>query len=285
MQLLKQEPERYLLEECYNDIVELESFAKKLEIKTLLGNKNDLSSCFLEIHSGAGGTESNDWAEMLLNMYIRWAKVQGFESTLVELSEGDEIGIKSATLKICGEYAYGMLKVEQGVHRLVRLSPFDSNNKRHTSFAAVSVHAEVETSAVEIKESDLKIDTFRASGAGGQHVNKTDSAVRIKHLPTGIVVQSQADRSQIKNRSSALKLLQAKLNHLQETKAGEAKQQLYQDQSEIGWGYRARSYVLHPYRLVKDARTHLEHTNPDEVLQGNIQPFIKAMLVKEACEE
>lgn len=219
---------------------------------------------------------------MLLSMYIKWAEKQNFKVEIINTSYGDEVGIKSATLKISGDYAYGMLKTEVGVHRLVRISPFDTNKKRHTSFAAVSVYREITDSAsIAILDKDLKIETFRASGAGGQHVNKTDSAVRITHLPTSIVVQSQSDRSQIKNRSLALKLLNSKLSKLKSEQVAANKKEDYSNKVDIGWGYRARSYVLHPYRLVKDLRTNLEHNNPDEVLTGDLNNFIKAVLIND----
>lgn len=278
--MAKEENNTELIEECYLELLNIQKNIKDLETLTMLSKEGDIDNAFLEVHSGAGGTESNDWASMLLSMYIKWAEKENFKIEIINTSYGDEVGIKSATLKISGDYAYGLLKTEIGVHRLVRISPFDANKKRHTSFAAISVYREItDNSATVILDKDLKIETFRASGAGGQHVNKTDSAVRITHLPTGIVVQSQSDRSQIKNRSLALKLLNSKLNKLKSEQQAANKKEDYSNKVDIGWGYRARSYVLHPYRLVKDLRTNLEHTNPDEVLNGELNSFIKAVLI------
>ena len=282
--LAKEENNSELIQECFNELTKIQKTAKELETISLLFKEYDIDNCFLEVHAGAGGTESNDWADMLLTMYIKWAEKHKFTIELVDNSPGEEVGIKSAVIKISGEYAYGLLKTEIGVHRLVRISPFDSNKKRHTSFAAISVYREIGESNISILDKDLKIGTFRASGAGGQHVNKTDSAVRITHLPSGIVVQSQSDRSQIKNRALALKLLQAKLSKLQEEEQAANKKEEYATKSDIGWGYRVRSYVLHPYRLVKDLRSNIEHTNPDEVLNGDLDNFIKAVLIKESMQ-
>ncbi|MGV3278488.1 peptide chain release factor 2 [Rickettsiales bacterium LUAb2] len=278
--LAKLENEQDLLVECYKQIFNLSQLYKQSETILLLNQDNDNSSCFLEIHAGAGGTEAHDWASMLLDMYIRWSERHNFKVEEVDVSFGEEVGIKSVVIKINGEYAYGLLKTEIGVHRLVRISPFDSNKKRHTSFAAVAVYPEIDNDLdIDIQEKDLKIDTYRAGGAGGQHVNKTDSAVRITHLPTGIIVQSQNDRSQHRNKATALKLLQAKLFELEMAKNNKNKQDNYEQQSSIGWGYKIRSYVLQPYQLVKDLRTGVEKTNPKEVFAGDLDDFIKAVLI------
>ncbi len=250
-----------------------------LEIKLMLSGPYDQGNAILTIHPGAGGTESADWAEMLLRMYSRFAEKQGFKVNLVDLQPGEEAGIKSATITISGSYVYGYLRGEGGVHRLVRISPFDSNKRRHTSFASVFVFPELDDDVeVEINEADLKTDTYRASGAGGQHVNKTDSAVRITHLPTGIVVQCQNDRSQHKNRATAMKVLKAKLFEHEERKKKEEMNSISGDKKEIGWGSQIRSYVLHPYRMVKDIRTGSETSNTEAVLDGDIMPFIEAFL-------
>ncbi|MDI6783193.1 MAG: peptide chain release factor 2 [bacterium] len=250
-----------------------------LEFQSILYDEFDKHNCFLYLHPGAGGTESCDWANMLLRMYLRWAEQQGFTTELMEVQSGDEAGIKSATVLINGEYAYGYLKAEVGVHRLVRISPFDANKRRHTSFASVYVYPEVdETIDVEIKDADLRIDTFRSSGAGGQHVNVTDSAVRITHLPTGIVASCQNERSQHKNRAVAMKILRSRLyEHEREKKEQEA-EKLEQQKKDIAWGSQIRSYTFQPYCLVKDHRTGLEIGNVQAVMDGEITPFIEEYL-------
>ena len=235
----------------------------------------DSKNCYLEIHAGAGGTESQDWAQMLLRMYLRWAEKKNFKATLIHESFGEEAGIKSSTLLIEGSYAFGYLKKESGIHRLVRISPFDSNSRRHTSFSSVWISPYVdENIEVNINDKDLRIDTFRASGAGGQHVNTTDSAIRITHEPTGIVVQCQNERSQHKNKATAMSLLKSKLYEIEREKMDEDKKTKAGEKSEIGWGNQIRSYVLHPYRMVKDLRSNYEDTDPDSVLDGNIDKLI-----------
>jgi len=257
----------------------LEKEIAELEFRNMLSGRDDAKSALLTIHPGAGGTESADWAQMLLRMYMRWIERKGFRKELMDLQPGDEAGIKSATVEVTGKYAYGYLKAEAGVHRLVRLSPFDSQNRRHTSFASVFVYPEIEDAVeVEINESDLRVDTYRASGAGGQHVNKTDSAVRITHLPTGIVVQCQNERSQHKNRSSAMKILRARLYQFQEDEKKKALEAVENTKKRIEWGNQIRSYVLHPYNMVKDHRTGEETSNVDTVMDGDIDAFIYAYL-------
>lgn len=250
-----------------------------LEFKSILNAPMDNHNCFLYLHPGAGGTESCDWANMLLRMYLRWAEQQGFTMELMEIQPGDEAGIKSATVLIKGEYAFGFLKAEVGIHRLVRISPFDANKRRHTSFASVYVYPEVdETIVVDINEADLRIDTFRSSGAGGQHVNVTDSAVRITHIPTGIVVSCQNERSQHKNRAMAMKILRSRLyEYYRELKEQEAAK-LEQQKKDIAWGNQIRSYTFQPYSLVKDHRTGLEIGNVQAVIDGDITPFIESYL-------
>ncbi len=253
--------------------------AGRREIESLLSGEADGNDCFLEIHAGAGGTESQDWAEMLLRMYVRWAEGRGYAVEWIAESPGEEAGLKSAAIKVSGANAYGWLKTEGGVHRLVRISPFDAGARRHTSFASAWIYPVIDDAiAVEFSEKDLRIDTYRASGAGGQHVNRTDSAVRITHLPTGIVVQCQAERSQHRNKAAALSMLRARLYEraLQE-RENEARR-LADQKSDIGWGHQIRSYVLQPYRLVKDLRTNVESTNPDAVLDGGIDGFLAASL-------
>ena len=253
--------------------------ARRREIDSLLSGEADGNDCFLEVHAGAGGTESQDWAEMLLRMYVRWAERRGYAVEWIAESPGEEAGIKSAAIKVSGANAYGWLKTEGGVHRLVRISPFDAGARRHTSFASAWIYPVVDDAiAVEFAEKDLRIDTYRASGAGGQHVNRTDSAVRITHLLTGIVVQCQAERSQHRNKAAALSMLRARLYEraLQEREA--ETRRLADQKSDIGWGHQIRSYVLQPYRLVKDLRTNVESSNPDAVLDGGIDGFLAASL-------
>ena len=246
----------------------------------LLSDDADHYNAFIEIHAGAGGTESQDWAEMLQRMYLRWAESQeNCKVTLYQETKGDEAGIKSCILKISKEYSYGWLKKESGIHRLVRISPFDSNKRRHTSFASVWVYPEVdEKIEIDVIDTDLRIDTFRASGAGGQHVNKTDSAVRITHLPTNIVVQCQSDRSQHKNRSNAINMLKSRLFELELQKRKEKENNTNKQKKEIGWGNQIRSYILHPYKLIKDLRSDYETSNVNEVLDGKIDKFLENSL-------
>jgi len=253
---------------------------ERQELQVMLGGEYDRLGAIVSIHPGAGGTEAQDWAEMLLRLYLRWAERRGFKTDLADLQPGDGGGIKSATFTVEGEYAYGYLKAEAGIHRLVRISPFDANARRHTSFASVFVFPEIDDKVeVIINPADLKIDTYRASGAGGQHVNKTDSAVRFTHLPTGIVVTCQNERSQHKNRAMAMKILRARLFELEQRKRREELEKFSKDKKEIAWGSQIRSYVLHPYQLVKDHRTGVEIGNTAAVLDGDIDPFIEAYLM------
>lgn len=264
--------------EAEAELADLLAALEKLEFRRMFSRDNDDSDCYVDIQSGSGGTEAQDWANMLLRMYLRWAEAHGFTSEITELSEGEVAGIKSATIRVAGEYAYGWLRTETGVHRLVRKSPFDSGNRRHTSFASVFVYPEVDDDIeIEINPADLRIDTYRASGAGGQHVNRTDSAVRITHEPSGIVVQCQSDRSQHKNRDSAMKQLKAKLYEMELQKQNEDKQALEDTKSDIGWGSQIRSYVLDDARI-KDLRTGVENRNTQVVLDGALDPFIEASL-------
>ncbi len=260
------------------DIEQFEKTVADLEFRRMFSGEMDANNAFLEIQAGSGGTEAQDWAEMLLRMYLRWAERRGFKTEIIELSPGEVAGIKSATIKVEGPYAYGWLRTETGVHRLVRKSPYDSGNRRHTSFAAVFVSPEVEDDVdIEINPADLRIDVYRASGAGGQHVNRTESAVRITHLPTGIVVQCQNDRSQHKNKATAMKQLKAKLYELEMQKKRAEQQKLEESKSDIGWGSQIRSYVLDQSRI-KDLRTGVETGNTQAVLDGDIDPFIEASL-------
>ena len=265
-------------DEAEQELKELLTQLEALEFRRMFSRDNDSSDCYVDIQSGSGGTEAQDWANMLLRMYLRWAEAHEFKTEITELSEGEVAGIKSATVRIAGEYAYGWLRTETGVHRLVRKSPFDSGNRRHTSFASVFIYPEVDDDIeIEINPSDLRIDTYRASGAGGQHVNRTDSAVRITHEPTGIVVQCQSDRSQHKNKDSAMKQLKAKLYELEIQKQNEDKQALEDSKADIGWGSQIRSYVLDDARI-KDLRTGIENRNTQAVLDGALDPFIEASL-------
>jgi peptide chain release factor 2 len=255
--------------------------AEKRQVEALLSGEADGNDTYLEVHAGAGGTESQDWAQMLLRMYMRWAEDKGYKVALVEQSAGEEAGIKSATLEIKGENAYGWLKTESGVHRLVRISPYDSAARRHTSFASVWVFPVVDDNIdIEIKESDCRIDTYRSSGAGGQHVNTTDSAVRITHIPTNIVVASQQERSQIKNRAIAWGMLKARLYELELKKREDKASAEAASKTDIGWGHQIRSYVLQPYQLVKDLRTGVQTSDPSRVLDGDIDPFVEAALAQ-----
>lgn len=276
-----EEGDEEVVKEAEAALAALARTAQKREVEALLSGEADGNDAFLEVHAGAGGTESQDWAQMLIRMYMRWAEDRRFKTELIEESPGEEAGIKSATVLIKGQNAYGWLKTESGVHRLVRISPFDSNARRHTSFASVWVYPSVDDAInVEVNESDCRIDTYRASGAGGQHVNTTDSAVRITHIPTGIVVQCQNERSQHKNRATAWAMLKARLYELELKKREEAAQARAAGKTEIGWGHQIRSYVLQPYQLVKDLRTGIENTNPSAVLDGDIDQFVEAALAQ-----
>ena len=275
------ENNKTILKETENDIVTLYKNIKKDEVKCFLSNEADSLDTYLEIHAGAGGTESQDWAEMIRRMYMKWSLSKNYKFQLISEHKGDEAGIKSSTVKIEGNYVYGFLKSESGIHRLVRISPFDSGARRHTSFASVWVYPVIDdTIKVEIIEKDLRIDTYRSSGAGGQHVNTTDSAVRITHIPSKIVVQCQSDRSQHKNKETCMNMLKARL-YEHELKKKEQKLKSNEDiKSDIGWGHQIRSYVLHPYRMVKDNRTNLESSSPDRVLDGEIDEFLESSLYK-----
>jgi peptide chain release factor 2 len=261
----------------------LSSFEKDLsdaELQALFTEADDVRNAIFTIHPGAGGTESQDWAQMLLRMYLRYAERKGFKTKILDMLAGEEAGLKSATVRFEGSYAYGNLTQESGVHRLVRLSPFDANKRRHTSFAAVFIYPEIEDDIeIDINPEDLRIDTFRASGRGGQHVNVTDSAIRITHLPTGIVAQCQNERSQHKNKATAMKVLKARLYEMEKKKKLEKIEKLEDAKSDIGWGNQIRSYVLHPYRMIKDLRTKIETSNVERVLDGDIDEFIKASLL------
>ena len=281
IELAKSENDNDLIKELNNSLDNLIIKSSKYKIETMFSNQNDFSNCFLEIHAGAGGTEAQDWALMLQRMYFRWAEKKGFKVKIIEESPGDEAGIKSSTLMFIGDYANGWTRTETGVHRLVRISPFDSSSRRHTSFASVWVYPETsEEIDITIDDKDLKIDTYRASGAGGQHVNKTDSAIRITHLPTKIIVQCQSDRSQHRNKAQALSMLKAKLYELELKKREEENELLSSSKNEIGWGSQIRSYVLHPYNLVKDLRTNIETGNTVAVLDGELDQFINEALAK-----
>jgi peptide chain release factor 2 len=279
--LAVEENNKLIINESLKNLEQLRLKAKKNEIKCFLSNESDSLDCYIEIHAGAGGTESQDWAEMLRRMYMKWSLNREFKSQIINEHKGDEAGIKSSTIKIEGEYVFGWLKSESGIHRLVRISPFDSGARRHTSFASVWTYPVVDENIdIEIIEKDLRIDTYRSSGAGGQHVNTTDSAVRITHLPTKIVVQCQNERSQHKNKDTCMNMLRARLYNYQLKKIEDKTKNEENAKSEIGWGHQIRSYVLHPYRLVKDNRTNYESTNPDKVLEGAIDEFLESSLYK-----
>ena len=265
--------------DIFENIKELKKKVKKNEIRCFLSNEADSFDCYIEIHAGAGGTESQDWADMLRKMYMKWSDRKNYKCNLISEHKGDEAGIKSSTVKIQGEYVYGWLKKESGIHRLVRISPFDSGARRHTSFASVWVYPVVdETLKIEILDKDLRIDTYRSSGAGGQHVNTTDSAVRITHLPSKIVVQCQNERSQHKNKETCMNMLKARLYDFEMKKKDELNQNKEESKAEIGWGHQIRSYVLQPYRLIKDNRTNYESTNPEKVLDGDLDEFLEESL-------
>jgi peptide chain release factor 2 len=270
-----------VLKDCLDKLDQVYNLIKKNEINCFLSGENDGLDIYLEIHAGAGGTESQDWAEMLRRMYLKWFDKKSFSYEIISEHKGEEAGIKSSTLKIKGEYLYGLMKNESGVHRLVRISPFDSGARRHTSFASIWVYPAIDDDVdINIDEKDLRIDTYRSSGAGGQHVNTTDSAVRITHLPTKIVVQCQNERSQHKNKETCFKMLKARLYEYEIQKKEEKNQKNIDSKTDIGWGHQIRSYVLQPYRLVKDLRNKEENTNPDDVLNGNIDQFIEGSLFK-----
>ncbi|EMG38621.1 bacterial peptide chain release factor 2 (bRF-2) [Desulfocurvibacter africanus PCS] len=259
----------------------LQERLKDVELREMLAGPEDQNSAIMEIHSGAGGTEAQDWAEMLLRMYRRWSERQGYKVSILDFLEGEEAGFKSVTVQVEGLYAYGMLKGESGIHRLIRISPFDTSGRRHTSFASVAVYPDVGTDIdIDVREEDLRIDVFRASGAGGQHVNKTESAVRITHLPTGVVAQCQNEKSQLRNKETALKILKARLYELELKKIAAARQAEYESKDTIAWGSQIRTYTLQPYRLVKDHRTGMEIGDVEAVLNGEIDPLIRNFLLE-----
>jgi peptide chain release factor 2 len=278
-QLAEEEKNESVQSEIFQNIKDLGKEAKKNEVKCFLSNEADTLDCYIEIHAGAGGTESQDWADMLRRMYLKWSDGKNFKSSLISEHKGEEAGIKSSTIKIEGDYVFGWLKKESGIHRLVRISPFDSGARRHTSFASIWVYPVVDENInIEILDKDLRIDTYRSSGAGGQHVNTTDSAVRITHIPSKIVVQCQNERSQHKNKETCMNMLRARLYDYEIKKKEQENQNTEASKSEIGWGHQIRSYVLQPYRLVKDNRTNHESTSPDKVLDGDIDEFLEQSL-------
>ncbi len=281
LDLAEEENDAEALEETETRLREVTDSLAEMELRRLLGGADDRRDAIVTLHPGAGGTESQDWAEMLLRMYLRWGDRRGYKTEIMEYQPGEEAGVKRVTFTIAGDHAYGYLKCEAGIHRLVRISPFDANSRRHTSFASVFVYPEIDdTIDVEVNESDLRIDTYRASGAGGQHVNKTDSAVRITHLPTNIVVACQNERSQHKNKAMAMRILRSRLYELEVEKQREMMDSYQKTKKDIAWGSQIRSYVLHPYRMVKDHRTNLEIGNADAVLDGDIDQFIQSCLME-----
>ncbi len=278
-ELSEAEGDKQFLNEVESELTSLKKEIEAVEFQSQLSDPDDRLNAILTIHPGAGGTESQDWAQMLMRMYLRWIERQGYASEILDLQSGDEAGIKSVTIEVTGEYAYGYLKSEIGVHRLVRISPFDANSRRHTSFASVFVYPEVQNNVeINVNQSDLRVDTYRASGAGGQHVNKTSSAVRITHIPTGIVVQCQSERSQHMNRENAMKILLSRLYQKQREEEEKKLAELEKTKKEIAWGSQIRSYVFHPYNMVKDHRTKEETSNIQDVMDGNLDPFIEAYL-------
>lgn len=280
LDMAMEENDRDTENEVAQTIEDIKGNIENAEVECMFSGEHDTNNAILSINAGAGGTEAQDWVDMLLRMYLRWAEDKGFKSSILDILPGDEAGTKGVTILLKGRYAYGFLRSEVGVHRLVRISPFDTSGRRHTSFASVMVMPELDDSVnITIEEKDLRIDTYRASGAGGQHVNKTDSAIRITHLPTNIVVQCQNERSQHRNKDMAMKMLMAQLYELEQQKKAEQQQGLHGDKKDIAWGSQIRSYVLQPYRLIKDHRTDHESGNVDAVLDGNLDPFIKAYLL------
>ncbi len=271
-----------LSSEIMTEVKEIEKRIRDLEFKLLLGGEDDIKNCIMTIHPGAGGTEACDWAEMLMRMYLRYLQIKKFTYRILDLLPGDVAGVKDVTLEVTGKYAYGLLKAETGIHRLVRISPFDANQKRHTSFASVFVYPEVEEVSFEIKEEDLKIDTFRAGGHGGQNVNKVSSAVRITHIPTGIVVQCQNERSQFQNKMNAMKVLRSRLYDYYKRKEEEKLNELESKKTDIAWGHQIRSYIFHPYKLVKDHRTDYETTQVEKVMDGELDDFIYSYLLMDS---
>ncbi len=286
IEMAEAENDEAMVSEASSALTSLKDLAQKLQLESLLSGEADGNSAFLEVHAGSGGTEAQDWARMLLRMYTRWAEQHGYNVTMLEYSDGEEAGLKSATVRIDGDKAYGWLKSESGVHRLVRISPFDSNARRHTSFSSVGVSPVVDdTINIEILDKDLKVDTYRSSGAGGQHVNKTESAIRITHIPTGIIVACQNGRSQHQNRAMAMDMLKARM-YEQELQRREADTKAaHGAKSDIGWGHQIRSYVLQPYQMVKDVRTGCENTNAQGVLDGDLDRFLEASLAHDVMKD
>ncbi len=283
LELAEAEEDEEVVKETEAAIAKLRKFADKKRIESLLNGEADGNDAYLQVNAGAGGTEAQDWGEMLLRMYVRWAEQRGYNVEVLERSDGDEAGIKSCTIKLSGHQAYGWIKTETGVHRLVRISPYDSNARRHTSFASVSVSPVIDDDIkIEVEEKDLRIDTYRSSGKGGQHVNTTDSAVRITHIPTGIVAASQSGRSQHQNKAEAMQMLKGKLYEAELQRREEAQAKEHGEKSDIGWGHQIRSYVLHPYQMVKDLRTSVETTNSQGVLDGDLDEFLEAALAARA---
>jgi peptide chain release factor 2 len=280
LELAQEEADEAALVEVDDELKAQEKGLRRLELEMMLGGEDDNKNAIVTIHAGAGGTEAQDWTEILLRMYLRFAERRGFKTEMYDMLPGDEAGVKSATFAANGPYAYGYLKAESGIHRLVRISPFDASGRRHTSFAAVFVYPEADDNIeIDIQEKDLRIDTFRASGAGGQHVNKTSSAIRITHIPTNIVVSMQNERSQHRNRELALKVLKSRLYELEKNKRQEKTQEVLDTQKDIAWGSQIRSYVLQPYRMIKDHRTKHEEGNVEAVLDGDLDPFIESYLL------
>lgn len=279
IELAEEEGDAEVLKESQVSLAALQKYANRKRIESLLSGEADINDAYLQVNAGAGGTEAQDWAEMILRMYVRWAEQNGFKVSTLEFSAGEEAGIKSTTIKVEGPQAYGWLKTETGVHRLVRISPYDSNSRRHTSFASVSVSPVIDDSIeIEIDPKDLRVDTYRSQGAGGQHVNKTDSAVRLTHIPTGIVAACQNGRSQHQNKDTAMEMLKARLYEAELQKRQEAQAKEHGEKSDIGWGHQIRSYVLHPYQMVKDLRTEAETTNSGAVLDGDLNMFLESSL-------
>lgn len=279
--LAQSENEESLYDEILKELGELDNAIEDAEFKSMLSGKDDERNCIMTIHSGAGGTESQDWAEMIMRMYVRWGEQNGFKMNLVDILEGDGAGIKSATIEVGGEYGYGYLKAENGVHRLVRISPFDSNKRRHTSFASVFVIPEIDdTIEIDINPADLRIDTYRSGGKGGQNVNKVETAVRITHIPSGVVAACQSERSQLQNRTNAMKMLRSKLYQIEKEKLEAEQDEIEKSKMKIEWGSQIRSYVFHPYNMVKDHRTNEETSDVFGVMDGDINRFIKSYLLK-----